>query len=55
MLSKRVFISQIIRGAAIGDRAMVIENSVGLGFLTGYESKVSKCALERIVLNSFGQ
>ncbi|XP_015766226.1 PREDICTED: atypical kinase ADCK3, mitochondrial-like [Acropora digitifera] len=31
---------KIIRGAAIGDRAMVIENSVGLGFLTGYESKV---------------
>lgn len=31
---------KIIRGAAIGDRAMVIENSIGLGFLTGYESKV---------------
>lgn len=31
---------KIIRGAAIGDRDMVIENSIGLGFLTGYESKV---------------
>lgn len=31
---------KIIRGAAIGDRDMVIDNSIGLGFLTGYESKV---------------
>jgi len=31
---------KIIRGAAIGDRSMVIDNSIGLGFLTGYESKV---------------
>jgi len=31
---------KIIRGAAIGDRGMVIDNSIGLGFLTGYESKV---------------
>jgi len=35
-----VFVMQIIRGAAIGDRGMVIDNSIGLGFLTGYESKV---------------
>jgi len=31
---------KIIRGAAVGDRSMVIDNSIGLGFLTGYESKV---------------
>ncbi|XP_073249145.1 atypical kinase COQ8A, mitochondrial-like [Porites lutea] len=31
---------KIIRGAATGDRAMVIDNSIRLGFLTGYESKV---------------
>ncbi|KAL9954092.1 hypothetical protein ACROYT_G041586 [Oculina patagonica] len=31
---------KIIRGSAIGDRDMVIDNSIALGFLTGYESKV---------------
>ncbi|EDO39580.1 predicted protein, partial [Nematostella vectensis] len=31
---------KIIRGAAIGDEQMVVDNSIALHFLTGYESKV---------------
>ena len=32
---------QVIHGAAIGNRDQVLQSSINLGFLTGFEDKVS--------------
>ena len=35
----------MIHGAAIGNREQVLQSSIKLGFLTGFEDKVSCCTL----------
>ena len=36
---------QVIHGAAIGNRDQVLQSSIKLGFLTGYEDKVNSSVI----------
>ena len=38
-------IVKVIHGAAIGNRDQVLQSSIKLGFLTGYEDKVKSSVL----------
>ena len=44
----------MIHGAAIGNRDQVLQSSIKLGFLTGYEDKVECCLLEIYHVNCYG-